>query len=297
MFHNRLRTYLSRIAVSCAILAVSIAAQTKPEIDISGTITDPNGSPAANVIVSLKKQTTIKDTTDSQGKYRLYQTATGITTTPTTAVKPISFLNNRLYFVAPNAGTMSISLFSLQGKKIASVFEGTVLPGMNIFPMPQQVIAQQPVVLNITINNQQYLLKSITLRNTSSSIEFLPTENLQLTALTGTVSDTFIATAPSTAGYPAYKKFINNYKQTIDVKFVSKRVPISSCPSYCGRCVSACPNGAISNKGGRAAIDATKCKGVDDTSCKGRCTSACGYLKKPAYIEMAKQLVSSFFQK
>ncbi|NLD93186.1 MAG: hypothetical protein GX639_11025 [Fibrobacter sp.] len=117
---------IATIILSCGIGAAGVADA------ITGRVVNSTSNGLANTKVWLKNNPSISDSTDNDGKFSLELPGTGIISSHATS-KQNSFFNvhnNRIMFSLPATQVVTLDLFDIEGKRVASLFSGTAGPDM-----------------------------------------------------------------------------------------------------------------------------------------------------------------------
>lgn len=138
------------------ILSTVISVCFSQEISISGKVLNSMSNPVSGVIVNMKKNR-LKDTTGSDGVYNIQ----GIV--PISYEKPSLYFNTRLegvklfFAVKQNANNVNIELYTLAGKKIASIMNDVLLKGnysLNPLSYINTHLSLQLLILRVTVGNK-----------------------------------------------------------------------------------------------------------------------------------------------
>jgi len=134
------------------------------EINLGGTVKDATGAAIENAIVTLASNTSLKDTTDAQGKF-LISTATAVRSGFKSGISSnvfsnIGFKGTTLRFsTTVPAGSGMVTLFSGSGKRVFAISLGKMEPGVQTCVLPQ--LAPGLYLMDISVDNNTVTRKLI----------------------------------------------------------------------------------------------------------------------------------------
>lgn len=196
-------------------MTVSIGAQT---IRLSGLVNDKKGRPVNGASVILASDSSISTTTDNLGNFELEGDRVGVTrrrTIPSNSM--VSFSRGRLRLVTTKASPVSVSVFSISGRKVADYSFFIETPGTHLVSLPIQNHSEGYYLVEVGIADNSIVSGYLPL--TSGTTSFAPqkiqTEHRADSHLKAVVAqiidDTIIVRAQ---GYQDGILPITNYEQT-----------------------------------------------------------------------------------
>lgn len=264
--------------------------QAQTQINLSGTVIDSTTSKAVvGATITLKKITGLSAKTDTQGKWSIVQTAIN----PQNLVIDLEssiFMNDNILVLNQQAGgEVSIVLYNMKGANIQSLYNGLLAAGSHVFTIPAN-LASSIALIGITQNNHTQYIKAFSGTGYCANLSNGFSQSSSFATAQYAAVDTVIVTMTN---YVVKKQPIDTYSNnTLSTKLapvVTIKYPIQSGSCrYCSRfnsCKASCAYSAVYASSNRILWDKTKCKGVLDATCKGKCTTIVCFLRKPAFVE------------
>jgi endo-1,4-beta-D-glucanase Y len=132
---------MKRIAGVILFLFVCTSVYAKA-VNLSGTVKDGKGNPVAEAMVSITSDSTLKDTTDAKGEFKLSNVVSGIGNNhafgiPGRGANAISLKENQLLLsIASPANNGVVAIFSSDGKTSVTIALGKMEPGVRALSLP-----------------------------------------------------------------------------------------------------------------------------------------------------------------
>jgi hypothetical protein len=138
------------------LLIASLAGQT---ISITGTVSNSSGQPLSGVLVQLMASG-VKDTTGADGNYVLTTGSTGVRPAMNeTVLNSIRYRDNRFFFRASSPLSVSVRLFSMDGKLVANVYDGRIGRGVTEIPFSRNRFGHNASLLNVRTSGTDAVYK------------------------------------------------------------------------------------------------------------------------------------------
>jgi len=115
-------------------------------VEVTGTVRNQAGVPAANLAVILEASG-VADSTDESGAFELVRQPTFARLSHTDAILKPHIEGTRLVFQAAGAGHLSVELFSLSGRKAAVLADKTVTQGQQSVLLDARRLSSSAMVL------------------------------------------------------------------------------------------------------------------------------------------------------
>ena len=187
------------------------------EINLGGTVKDATGAAIENAIVTLASNTSLKDTTDAQGKF-LISTATAVrggfkAGISSNVFSNIGFKGTTLRFSTNiPAGSGIVTLFSGSGKRVFAISLGKMEPGVQTCVIPQ--LAPGLYLMDISVDNN-----TVTRRLVNTGKEIVVDEQISGSATTSRIKQGALAALPDTlmvkkGGFVTAKHLVDSYEKS-----------------------------------------------------------------------------------
>ncbi|MBN1983975.1 MAG: hypothetical protein JW795_20770 [Chitinivibrionales bacterium] len=278
----------SIVFVLACVFFLSIQAQTL--VDISGKVTDNTGKAVADATIALKNLKNVTTKSIADGTFKLQQ-GTGITNNGILDLNAdFCFLNDFLVVNQKTSGMVTIAVYNLKGSLVSSIFNGALNAGSHTFSVEKN-LASSMHIIGITQNNATHYVKmgsNVSTGNTNIDITY-PAQRAYAAV------DSIIITK---TGFARQAIAIDNYVVKLQDTKLAPEVKYPKIVRTCGpcsklsQCVARCPNGAITNSGGRAVFNKAKCQGVG-SACKGKCIGFVCIVGQPSLVTYFENLVGS----
>jgi endo-1,4-beta-D-glucanase Y len=206
----RIKELVFSLALGAALNA------TAQEISLGGTVKDGTGTAIASAIVTLASNSSLKDTTDAQGKFLISNTTavrngikSGISNN---AFRNIGIKGNTLQFsvVTPAANGM-VTLFTGNGQRITAISLGKMDAGVQTCVLPE--LAPGFYVMDLTVGQN-----AITCKLVNTGKEIVVDELLSGSTGTSRITQGATEALPDTltvtkAGFTTAKQKVDSYNQ------------------------------------------------------------------------------------
>lgn len=163
-------------------LLLMIVSMVLAEIQITGVVKDEAGSPIENVTVYLKSSVdkTLSDKTDASGEYAIVETP--VLMESSANMHQYIVKDGQLSFQCSEKTALKIELFSLNGKRIATLVDREFKAGLFDVPLETSEVSSGVYLLVVTNNGMVHTYRQALLQGGFSGI------GSQVTA--GTISNT-----------------------------------------------------------------------------------------------------------
>lgn len=183
---------MSKHTILLSLYLTAIQIMAAQNVFLNGTVRDADDNPIAEAVVKLASDSTLRDTTNSNGEFSI------INTTPVFKncnnrisflnIKNISIKDNQLqFFINSNAKNGVIDIFSGIGKKNVSIQTGKMESGIHNVALP--MMAPGIYLMNVTINQSFFCLKILNTGN-QSFVNKYETKNSYILSLNAAMENT-----------------------------------------------------------------------------------------------------------
>lgn len=153
--------------VCCLIMAGALALSAATQVSLTGTVKDGDGAVVAGAIVSLVKQTTLKDTTDAQGAFTVSGDLVGVSVPYAISVHQQSQISGSGKFVQFTIGQAAseagISFYTGSGRRVAELSLGKLSAGRHNIAVP--TLAPGCYLMHVTIDQTTVTNRLLTTGN------------------------------------------------------------------------------------------------------------------------------------
>lgn len=213
------------------LLSMTINAQT---IDLHGKITSKSGTAVSGAIVTLVKQG-VKDTTGADGTYSITKSSVAILPQLLPQNKVLSIDKGCLALSLPEASTVKINIFDINGNLLKKEQAQTVPAGFYRFNIEKNISTARVLIIRATIDQDEITFRYIPLKtgnyNLAGTIDgFLPPGGKL--AKIAAIDDTLKVTA---AGFTPKSVSISSYEQELNITLDSASVGDAGRSAGCGK--------------------------------------------------------------
>lgn len=150
--HYKGRTMFKKMSLCLIGLAIlSVNAQT---INLQGVVSNANGKPIANAIVTLVRQK-LSDTTDSEGKYAFTGTSIKIMSKIVPHSDDISIDNGVLQFALSTRSPLKVEIFNLKGNLLRREMNLNADAGLYRFDISKNCMASNVLFIKATLGRSE----------------------------------------------------------------------------------------------------------------------------------------------
>jgi hypothetical protein len=159
---------MRKAMIAVLVSIASLAAQT---VSITGKVSTTSGQALSGVVVQLLASS-VKDTTDVDGNYSL--SGAGLTAAfpreNKALVDGIFCRNNRLFLNVSSGHRVSVRLYSISGRLVATVFDGMLCTGLTETPFSLNRLAQSTYLMQVRTADRNAVYKLVSLADGSYRI-------------------------------------------------------------------------------------------------------------------------------
>ena len=240
----------SKIKTTLIVLGLSLSIFSQ-NIQLSGKVLKPNGSPLKNCTVSLRNAD-IRTTTNSSGEYTLKNGTVGVSEYQSSAIvshNTISITGNKLGLTLSNPENVKARLFNIQGRNITTWSSGKLAAGSHSFCL-QSILPRSVspgvyiLTIGIGIDQHRYTLTKYADRvsisqSLSNNMKPVSTEGSSF-ASTMSVIDTidFIASGYKSKAFTISKYVMECQDVTLEIEEDEYEIePVTLTPSLLINCL------------------------------------------------------------
>lgn len=148
--------------ISMCLVGIAILSANAQTVNLQGVVSNSDGKPIANAIVSLVRQN-MKDTTGSDGKYSFIGTSVKKLPAIVPQTNDISLNNDVLQFALNSPSPMKVEIFNLKGKLLRQEINMNVPAGMYRFDISKNYQPSNVLVIKAAIGSSEVSFRYIPL--------------------------------------------------------------------------------------------------------------------------------------
>jgi len=219
----------------CLFILIGLAVNAQTTINLKGSVSDKDGKPIANAIVTLVKQR-IKDTTSTDGTYEITGTAV--------AALPLLLPRNRMIFIdkgflefsLPEPSPIAITIFDVNGNLLKKEFSRNNSTGFFRFNLNDAIRVTKLVVIQAAIGQDKVTFRYLSMPDGKYAVDHvsgnITSSRANRVAKMLVVDDTLKTTA---GGFKDNMKAITSYEGTVNITLESVGSQSAGRSAGCGK--------------------------------------------------------------